>query len=216
VSTRRAALPLLMIFALAACDGTTASSGSGPTASTRQPLPATTSPEATITTPPAAARGCERPAAGTAAAGSQVIPGPSNGLRRSNARGETLVIEAVVLTRDCRPATGAGVHLWHTDAHGLYGPAGSEGCCYYDGTVSTDAAGRFRIRTIRPAQYPVPAAPPAHIHLEIIHSEGRLETEIVFVGTAPTGPLGPTDHELAVPLRRSGGAWHGDAVLILT
>jgi protocatechuate 3,4-dioxygenase beta subunit len=144
-----------------------------------------------------------------------VIPSPNNGLPTSNARGEMLVIEAVVLTRDCRPATGAGVHLWHTDARGLYGPSGSERCCYYDGTVSTDQTGRFRIRTIRPAQYPVPGAPPAHIHLEIVHSDGRLETEIIFAGAGPTGLLPPTGHDLTVLLRRSGGGWRGDAVLIL-
>ena len=36
--------------------------------------------------------------------------------------------------------------VWHTDARGLYGPgAGTDECCYYGGTVRTDANGRFEL-----------------------------------------------------------------------
>jgi protocatechuate 3,4-dioxygenase beta subunit len=163
-------------------------------------------------TPPA---GCARPAAGQAAAGSELIPAPSNGLPKSAAVGQILVIEAVVLDRGCRPAAGADVHLWHADAQGLYGPAGTQRCCYYDGTVRADQNGRFRLRTIRPAQYPVPNAPPAHIHLEIGHPAGNLGTEIIFDGQPPTGLLTPTSGQLAVTLRQDGVGWRGEAVFVL-
>jgi protocatechuate 3,4-dioxygenase beta subunit len=108
------------------------------------------------------------------------------------------------------------VHLWHTDARGLYAPAGSDGCCYYDGTVRTDQSGRFRLHTIRPAQYPVVNAPPAHIHVEIRHPAGNLNTEIIF-GTAPsTGPVTPSGDVVRVGLRKDGAGWRGEAVFVLS
>src|ERR687893_336483 len=98
-----------------------------------------------------------------------------------------LVIAAVLVgavaggcTGNAAPAAGASVRVWHTDAAGEYGPRGTERCCYYGGTVAADANGRFRLDTIRPAQYPQADAPPAHVHLEIRHPSGHLETEIIF------------------------------------
>jgi protocatechuate 3,4-dioxygenase beta subunit len=136
-------------------------------------------------------------------------------LPTSPARAEVLIIEAVILDRQCRPAADAEVHVWHTDARGLYGPSDAQECCYYDGTVRSDGDGRFRLRTIRPAQYPVPAAPPAHIHLEIRHPAGDLQSEITFEATSVSDPVLPTGHDLAVPLRKDSGGWRGEAVFVL-
>jgi protocatechuate 3,4-dioxygenase beta subunit len=150
------------------------------------------------------------------ATSSELTPSPSNGLRRSTAVGEPLIIEAVVLERDCQPAADADVHVWHADATGLYGPTNSEECCYYDGTVRTDTSGRFRLRTIRPAQYPVPNAPPAHIHMEIRHPAGNLNTEIIFEREQMAGLVPPTGDETALALHRDGAGWRGDAVFVLS
>jgi protocatechuate 3,4-dioxygenase beta subunit len=157
---------------------------------------------------------CARPSAGTAAA--ELVPGPSNGLPPSTAGGQPLVVEAVILQRDCRPAAGATVHLWHADAQGLYGPSKAQECCYYDGTVRADERGRFRLRTIRPAQYPVPNAPPAHVHLEIRHAAGSLNTELTFDDPPPTGPATPTGHDLPIALTADGTGWRGEAVFVLS
>jgi protocatechuate 3,4-dioxygenase beta subunit len=169
-------------------------------------------PEAAAPTPVAtsAAVGtrCPATAPGPADAGSVLVPGPTDGLPPSAARGEPLVIAAVVLDPACQPASGANVELHHTDANGRYRPEGSEACCYYRGSVRTDHNGRFRVETIRPAQYPQPGAPPAHIHLEIRHPSGELRTEIVFVG-------GFLDGTLPVLLERRGDSWYGAATMLL-
>jgi protocatechuate 3,4-dioxygenase beta subunit len=196
----------MIVFAVAvvaACDG-----GAEP----RQQPVRSSSPPPPRMSPTA---GCPRPDAGTAAASSQLIPVPSNRLPQSTAEGQALVVEAVILERDCRPAVGANVHLWHTDAQGLYGPTANE-CCYYDGTVHTDDSGRFRLRTIRPAQYPVPDAPPAHLHLEIRHAAGNLDTEIIFAGRSPTGPAMPSGHVVPMALSQDGAGWRGAVVFVLS
>jgi protocatechuate 3,4-dioxygenase beta subunit len=157
--------------------------------------------------------GCARPSEGTAA-DAEVMPGPINGLPASTATGQALVIEAVVLQRDCRPAAGAQVRLWHADARGVYAPPGPTECCYYGGTVTSDQLGRFRIRTIRPAEYPEPNAPPAHIHLEISHPAGDLDTEIIFGSQVPDRALVSTGR-VEVALRADGEGWRGSAVFVL-
>jgi protocatechuate 3,4-dioxygenase beta subunit len=162
----------------------------------------------------AAASGCTLPTLPPVARGSVVVPGPTGGLGPSEAGGEPLVIEAVVLDAACQPLSGASVDLWHTDARGIYRPEGSDGL-YYHGSVRTDENGRLRIETIRPAQYPEPGAPPPHIHFDIRHSAARLQTEIVFTDTpAPTRFTAGTN-TVPIPLTRVDGAWHGQAALVI-
>jgi protocatechuate 3,4-dioxygenase beta subunit len=194
-----AAMVALAVVAVAGCDG-----GAEPPSRSGSPTPPGASPAA----------GCPDPGAGTADARSQLIPGPSNNLPRSPATGEPLIVEAVVLARDCRPAPGADVRVWHTDARGRYGPAEGR-CCYYAGVVRTDAGGRFRLRSVRPAQYPVPDAPPAHIHLEIRHAAASLETEIIFDGRPVPVPLLPSGHVVPMELRRDGAGWRGAVAFVL-
>lgn len=164
---------------------------------------------------PSASTGCPAPAIGAVAPGSSLTPGPTNGLTASPARGEALVVTAVVLDPNCRPASGATVSVWHTDARGVYGPA-TETCCYFGGTVQTDANGRFRLDTIRPAQYPVPGAPPAHIHLEIRHQAGGLNTEISFSTAAGAQTVLLPSDNVPVALRPAGsGSWACEAGFVL-
>ena len=159
---------------------------------------------------------CPVDAVGTVDAGSVLVPGPSNGLPLATATGVGLVIVGVVLDRECGVAAGANVNLWHTDALGAYGPAADE-CCYYQGAVRTDSNGRFRVETIRPGRYAEPNAPPAHIHLEIVHPSGALMTEIVFAGD-PGAPSTAIEGTVPVELRAMGGAdqsWYGEVTLVL-
>jgi len=156
------------------------------------------------------------PELGTVDAKSVVVTGPGPGMAPSEAKGEPLTIVAAVLDPACNPAQDASLHIWHTDAHGLYRPPGTEQCCYYQGDVRTDARGRFRMDGVRPAQYPEPGAPPAHIHLEIRHASGRLNAEIVFTdATATPGPI-RSDTEVSVALRRNAdGTWYGETAFVL-
>jgi hypothetical protein len=188
-----------VLVVAAGCDG-----GAAPDAAT--PAPGTRVPAS------AASAGCARPAAGSAEVA--LRPGPTNGLAASPG-GDALVIETIVLDRECRPASGADLRIWHTDARGHYGPADSEKCCYYEGTVRTDRNGRFRLETIRPAQYPEANAPPAHIHMEIRHGAADLTTQFVFGIASPPATVTPAGDLVSVVLRRAGAGWHGDAVLVL-
>jgi protocatechuate 3,4-dioxygenase beta subunit len=183
---------VLAICALSACEADDRPSASG------------------VTSPPPV--GCVGAIVGEADAGSVVKPGPTDGLPPSKARGEPLVLAAVVLDPACRPASGASLDIWHTDADGYYRPEGTEACCYYRSAAQTDHNGRFRLETIRPGRYNTTNAPPAHIHLEIRHPSGQLQTEFVF----PTGARGdPVDGTTPVALVRRGDTWYGEVVLLL-
>ncbi|MGH8892743.1 MAG: hypothetical protein ACRDWY_05470 [Actinomycetes bacterium] len=178
--------------------------------------PASSPPSATQDEPAAAAGQCPPAAAGTVDADSVLVPGPGNGVPRSPAPGDPLVIVALVLDDECLPAAGASINLWHTDAKGAYGPAEEE-CCYFQGTVRTDREGRFRLETIRPGRYAGTNAPPAHIHLEVRHQAGSLNSEFVFVGD-PGVPTAPVDGYSPVALRETGTgdrSWYGEATLVL-
>jgi protocatechuate 3,4-dioxygenase beta subunit len=195
------------VFALAACDG----GGPATARPTGVPSPSGTSG---VTSTSATAAGCPvpAPASGPVDAASVLVPGPTNGLPRSQAGGEKLVIAAVVLDPACRPATGASVRLWHTDARGRYGPS-SGACCYYGGTVRTDQNGRIRLESIRPGQYPEPGAPPAHIHVDIQHPSGQLQTEIVFASTPAANVIPVALQEVSTPQDKR--YWYGEAALVL-
>lgn len=159
---------------------------------------------------------CPAPAVAPVAARSVLRPGPTNGLMASTARADVLVVEAAVLDPFCHPAARATVRVWHTDARGLYGPTGTDACCYYGGTVTTDANGRFRLDTIRPAQYPGASAPPSHIHLEIRHAAGDLETEIMFGSAPPSSDVIFPSRNVPVALRATGPrSWYASVAFML-
>lgn len=68
------------------------------------------------------------------------------------------MLTGVVLSVDCRPVSGAQVHLWQSNRLGVYTRAGSA-------TVITDRAGRFRFEGPHPVSY---EGRPPHIHLRIV------------------------------------------------
>ena len=196
---------VLASAALAFCTSTAACQDGDPTPSG----PPSSNP------PSLAAAGCPVPTTAPVDPGSVLVPGPTNGLPATPARGEAMVIMGVVLDPACRPAAGATVNIWHTDARGLYHPEGTEACCFYQGVALTDPNGRFRLETIRPAQYPEPGAPPAHIHLELRHGSGRQEAEIMF--TADQAPATSVRASRTVPVHLSqrDGAHYGEAAFVL-
>ena len=81
-----------------------------------------------------------------------------------------------VLTRGCRPIANALVDLWHADADGDYDNRGFRG----RGHQFTDAQGRYRFVTIRPARY---TGRTAHYHVKVQAANGPvLTTQLYFPG----------------------------------
>jgi protocatechuate 3,4-dioxygenase beta subunit len=88
----------------------------------------------------------------------------------------TIEVSGLVLNRACRPVGRVLVDLWHADEAGNYDDRGFR----YRGHVLTDAAGRYRFRTIVPAPYP---GRTRHFHFKVL-STGRqlLTTQLYFPG----------------------------------
>jgi catechol 1,2-dioxygenase len=120
--------------------------------------------------------------------------GPSAELRGSARaaaaarRGQRLLVSGTVYAADCTtPLADATLQVWQTDAEGVYGPGHGTGdltCCYLQGTLQTDAHGRYRFTTVKPGHYRGQAdAPPAHIHFDVRHPDAAgLMTELLFEG----------------------------------
>lgn len=87
-------------------------------------------------------------------------------------KGQKLIISGTVFQPDGKtPAADVIIYYWQTDSNGYYSPvkdmdqrAARHG--HIRGWVKTDAAGKYTIKTIRPAPYPGQTMP-AHIHLSV-------------------------------------------------
>jgi protocatechuate 3,4-dioxygenase beta subunit len=95
-------------------------------------------------------------------------------LRERGVRARTVELTGFVLTRGCQPLPRALLDLWHADETGDYDNRGFR----YRGHVFTDDAGRFRFRTIVPAEYP---GRTRHYHVKVL-AAGRalLTTQLYF------------------------------------
>jgi protocatechuate 3,4-dioxygenase beta subunit len=164
---------------------------------------------------PSTPSGCPVPAMAAVDPASVLVPGPSDGLAPTTARGEPMIIVGVVLDPACRPAAGATLNIWHTDSRGLYRPAGRSQGNYYQGVVLTDANGRFRLESIRPAQYPEPGAPPAHVHLELRHDSGRLNSEIIFTTDPAPVTTVRSGRRMPIFLFQRDNAFYGEVAFVL-
>jgi protocatechuate 3,4-dioxygenase beta subunit len=97
-------------------------------------------------------------------------------LRQGGLSGETVVLDGLVLTRDCRPVANALVDLWHADAEGDYDERGFRG----RGHQFTDAQGRYRFVTVLPARY---TGRTRHYHVKVQAANGPvLTTQLYFPG----------------------------------
>jgi protocatechuate 3,4-dioxygenase beta subunit len=104
--------------------------------------------------------------------------------------GMRLTIAGLVLNRDGQPVRSAEVYVYQTSAKGWYSdraahyavPEGDRKHARLFGYLRTDDAGRFELRTIRPAGYPGSDLP-AHIHVECRRPDesfAQLVTEVQF------------------------------------
>ena len=109
-----------------------------------------------------------------------------------------------VLNLAGEPVRNAKMEVWQANAHGRYthpsdpNPAPLDP--NFDGSaiLHTDAEGRYRFTTVKPAAYP--AGPnlmrPAHIHFQVTGQQDRLVTQMYFDGDP---------HNTADPFLNSAG-----------
>jgi catechol 1,2-dioxygenase len=90
-------------------------------------------------------------------------PPTANGasIVRSPTPGEPIFVTATVVDDEGRPVAGAEVDVWHASTEGLYenqDPAQAD--MNLRGRFTTDAQGRIRFRSVKPAGYPIPVNGP--------------------------------------------------------
>lgn len=77
-----------------------------------------------------------------------------------------MILTGRVISGD-QPVEGATVFIFQTDAAGYYSPGGmDESNARLCGLVLTDADGRYRFESVRPAHYAT-GGPPAHVHYRV-------------------------------------------------
>src|SRR5215510_669993 len=105
----------------------------------------------------------------------------------AQALGQITHINGRILDASAQPVVGASVEIWQCDANGVYRhPRDGGGTLRRDqgfqgrGRATSDAAGRYAFRTIRPVAYPGRAP---HIHFKVLLPDGRgLVTQMYVFG----------------------------------
>ncbi len=110
--------------------------------------------------------------------------------RSGRAEGQILNAMGKVLNLAGEPVRNAKVEIWQANSHGRYthpsdpNPAPLDP--NFDGfaVLATDAEGRYRFTTIKPAAYPTGpnSMRPAHIHFQVTGKQDRLVTQLYFEG----------------------------------
>ena len=124
-------------------------------------------------------------------------------LREAGIVGIPLLVEGRVLTPDCKPIPGAVLDFWSCDGNGVYDNEGFR----LRGHQLTDAAGAFRLETVKPGsyrQYGMQRTP--HIHVKVQGRDTALLTTQLFF---PGEPLNAKDwlfkDSLILKVEKSGG-----------
>ena len=99
-------------------------------------------------------------------------------LREAGIAGVPVALSGFVVTRGCKPVARALVDLWHADDAGEYDNKGFR----LRGHVFTDANGRYRFRTIKPAYYP---GRTRHYHVKVQGGGSRLLTTQLYFPDEP-------------------------------
>ncbi|HET7525861.1 MAG TPA: dioxygenase [Burkholderiaceae bacterium] len=90
---------------------------------------------------------------------------------RSPTPGDPVFVQAWVHDRDGHPVAGAEVDVWHASPEGYYeNQDPQQADMNLRGRFTTDAAGRFAFRTVKPAGYPVPVDGPVG---DLLRAQGR-------------------------------------------
>jgi catechol 1,2-dioxygenase len=144
-------------------------------------------------------------------------PATANGgsIVRSPTPGAALFVSGQVVNRAGHPVAGAEVDIWHASPDGLYeNQDAQQAPMNLRGKFTTDAQGRFWLRTVKPLGYAIPAdgvvgkllaaqnrhpMRPAHLHALIVkpgfktlvsqvyaHDDPNIDTDVQFGVTAST------------------------------
>jgi protocatechuate 3,4-dioxygenase beta subunit len=108
----------------------------------------------------------------------------------ARAKGQLMVVIGRVLNRNGEPVRGARIEIWQANAVGRYAHPSDTNTAPVDpdfegfGVSLSDADGRYRFRTIKPAAYPTGPTSfrPAHIHFDVSGRQDRLVTQMYFDG----------------------------------
>ena len=110
--------------------------------------------------------------------------------RSGRAEGQVLNVMGRVLNLAAQAVRDAKVEVWQANTHGRYthpsdpNPAPLDPNFEGSAILTTDAQGRYRFKTIKPAAYP--AGPdrmrPAHIHFQVSGRQDKIVTQMYFEG----------------------------------
>jgi len=123
--------------------------------------------------------------------------------------GTRITLTGLVLGTDCAPLANAKVEIWQADASGTYDNAGYT----LRGYVTTDAEGRYAIRTIVPGEYP---GRTEHIHVKVTPAGGTtLTTQLYFPGATANDGDGIYSPDLLLAITQDGDALIGTYTFIV-
>jgi protocatechuate 3,4-dioxygenase beta subunit len=121
--------------------------------------------------------------------------------RTQRAAGQVVHVSGRVLNASGKPVSGARIEVWQANSHGRYTHPSDHNDApldpNFDGyaSLTTDAQGRYRFKTIKPGGYPAgrggTRAP--HIHFDVQAKVNRLVTQMYFPGE----PLNEGDNFMA-------------------
>ena len=113
--------------------------------------------------------------------------------------GQPIELVGFVLSRSCKPISGALLDFWQADGKGQYDNSGFR----LRGHQFTDAEGRYRLRSVVPGVYP---GRTRHIHVKVQPRGGRvLITQLYFPGEAANRSDGLFRKELLVRTAKNAG-----------
>lgn len=146
--------------------------------------------------------------------------------RTGRAQGQVIYVTGQVLDAAGDPLPGVDIEVWQANTHGRYRHPGDHNQAPLDpnfqgyARLVTDAQGRYRIKTIKPAGYPAGGFNrPPHIHFDFTGKSSRLVTQMYFAGeplndTDPLlGSTGPNRKSLIVTLEAPTQDLEPDAML---
>jgi protocatechuate 3,4-dioxygenase beta subunit len=113
--------------------------------------------------------------------------------------GQPIELIGFVLTRACKPVSGALLDFWQADGRGQYDNSGFR----LRGHQFTDAEGRYRLRSVVPGVYP---GRTRHIHVKVQPRGGRvLTTQLYFPGESQNRSDGLFRKALLVRTAKNAG-----------
>ena len=113
--------------------------------------------------------------------------------------GQPIELIGLVLTRDCKPVSGALLDFWQADAKGQYDNSGFR----LRGHQFTYAEGRYRLRSVVPGVYP---GRTRHIHVKVQPRGGQvLTTQLYFPGESQNRSDGLFRKALLVRTSKNAG-----------